>query len=832
MKLSAEQLATLSRLSDEWLDLPPSQRALWREEAIRQHPALAEAIAAMADDSSDSGMFPELTRVPRDHADEAAAFVAGAVLGPYRLVREIGVGGMGVVWLADQVDGHVSRTVALKLPLHHFAQQGLRTRFARERNILAALDHPNIAKLLDAGVTEAGQPYMAMQYVPGIAITAYCDKQNLDINARLKLFIELLQAVQHAHSNLVVHRDLKPGNILVTDDNRVMLLDFGIAKLLNIDTPDLSVDADTPMTEFAGSALTLDYASPEQVSGKPISTRSDIYSLGIVLYELLVGARPYRLRRSSKAALEEAVLSQDIQLPSSRAREIDAKNPHPGRGKFAKTFRGDLDAIVRKALHKEPEGRYATAQAFADDLQRWLRREPVSAQPDKFGYRVSRFLARYRQLIAVSSAVALALIVTTSVAVMQAIEAKHAAQAAQEETRKAQAVTTFLKDLFNTNTLNQIDPAAARKRTAEQLLNDGAKRIKDSLKDAPEQQIELLHTMVDLYYGMPSGDEMRLDLAKRSIDVAKAAFGEDSPQTIEEIARMANVAFGLQNEKEGLAALKLVQPRLKEFSSSSDKQLLKVAGRILDAQLNHESSLLIARQAESVYLSLPPHDFDYKRRWALARAYFNNFNFEDAERELIEATRLAEISGEQDNAELPLQYGRLLSMIGRYAEADVKFNAALAMERRSDDFLNDQFNDYVLELYARYLTSTSRAELAWLLATTGATTRSLQAVAPKAFADRFLLAKGRTLMSVGQIEKGLALINDWKKQMIAAHDSELATRFLLNDLIEVSIEFGRLLDTERDLDGLFKVLSKEDAVDTVGGQAFWRQKVTLHIAQR
>ena len=832
MKFSAEQLATLSKLSDEWLDLPPPQRAHWCDEAILQHPALAEAIAAMADDSSNSGMVPELTRVPTDQADEAAAFVAGEVLGPYRLVREIGVGGMGVVWLAEQVDGHVTRTVALKLPLHHFAQQGLRSRFARERNILAALDHPNIAKLLDAGVTEAGQPYMAMQYVPGIAITAYCDKQNLDVNARLKLFIELLQAVQHAHSNLVVHRDLKPGNILVTDDSRVMLLDFGIAKLLNIDTPGPSADADTPMTEFAGSALTLDYASPEQVSGKPISTRSDIYSLGVVLYELLTGKRPYRLRRSSKAALEEAVLEQHIQPPSSQTDSKGSERRDATPRALTNLLRGDLDAIVLKALAKSPHNRYATADAFSEDLQRWLRKEPVSAQRDKWTYRAHRLWARRWRLISASVFVALALITTAAVAVLQAAEAKRATQAAQSETRKAQAVTTFLKDLFNTNTLNQADPAAARKRTAEQLLDEGTKRIKDSLKDAPEQQIELLHTMIELYSSSPKFENI-LALAQQSMQIAKATYGARDPRALSEVANFAEKAIAYGRIDVGEAALTEVLPEIPRLVASHEENVRSAGANVLRVQLFFEESyrvkksLFTARQAEKVYATLPVSEFSYGRHHALGIAYLANFAFDEAEQHFKESNRLLALSGDLNGGPYPTRYGQLLALTGRYSEAESKFQTGLGAERQDEALKAKHLNEKALTIYSSFLSDTSRGVKALALAVAGTPDSVLSPQNASKSCEQFMLAKGQALIRIGLIESGLKCLDTWDAEMVDAKLTTIATSWAR---LRGMLELGRLEDAHLLLDKMGNLLESKEALATNDSRQYWHHRVAWLLA--
>ena len=268
---------------------------------------------------------------------------------------------MGAVWLAERIDGLIKRPVALKLPHPPHYNSHLRERFARERDILASLVHPNIGKLFDAGVTEAGQPYLGLEYIEGATITEYCDGMGLPVRNRLELFLQVLEAVQYAHSRLVIHRDLKPSNILVTSERQVVLLDFGIAKLLTDGKA-----KETELTQRGGAALTPDYASPEQIIGQAISTASDVYSLGIVLYELLTGERPYKLTRDSRGALEEAILAADPRIPSQVVTD-QAKAERRGSTpkKLAHTLAGDLDTIILKALKKRPGDRYPTVNAFA-----------------------------------------------------------------------------------------------------------------------------------------------------------------------------------------------------------------------------------------------------------------------------------------------------------------------------------------------------------------------------------------------------------------------------------------------------------------------------------
>jgi eukaryotic-like serine/threonine-protein kinase len=302
-----------------------------------------------------------------DFADEPDQ--PGDEVGPYRLIRELGAGGMATVWLAERSDGVLHRQVALKLP-HEGWTTRQAERMARERDILGTLEHPRIARLYDAGVTAEGRPWMAMECVDGVAIDTYCKGHELDVQQRLRLFVQVIDAVAHAHARLIVHRDLKPSNILVTPEGEVRLLDFGVAKLLAAgpDAGGLSLDAN--ITQRAGRAMTPDYASPEQIAGKPVGVATDLYSLGVVLYELLTGQRPYRLERQSAAALEEAILAIDVPRASVRVQ---------GDKALQRRLRGDLDTILAKALQKDPAQRYTSAEAFAADLQRHLDGEPVHA---------------------------------------------------------------------------------------------------------------------------------------------------------------------------------------------------------------------------------------------------------------------------------------------------------------------------------------------------------------------------------------------------------------------------------------------------------------------
>jgi len=386
----------LNELLDEALELPATQRERWLEDLEPRHAGLRSRLTSLLARSDDTSMRGFLGTLPiLVPSIETATEHSRTHAGPYRLLRRIGSGGMGAVWLAERTDGSVNRRVALKLPQGSWPVQGLAERLTRERDILAVLNHRHIARLYDAGVTDDGQPFLALEYVDGKPIDEYCREGAIDLRRRLRLFLQIAEAVAHAHAKLIVHRDLKPANILVTSDGHVRLLDFGIAKLLEH-------DGASKLTELSGRALTLNYAAPEQVAGEPVTIASDTYSLGVVLYELVTGMRPYQNANDSRRALEHAVLHQEPLRPS----DCIAERP------LRRAVRGDLDAIILKAMRKEPEARYPTVNAFAEDIVQFLSSKPVSAQRQTAWYRTRKFLTRNR---AASATMGLLLLVLSTV---------------------------------------------------------------------------------------------------------------------------------------------------------------------------------------------------------------------------------------------------------------------------------------------------------------------------------------------------------------------------------------------------------------------------------
>jgi Tol biopolymer transport system component len=405
MGLSIAQMTRMSRLLDEALPLDAAGRCVWLEALPEEHQDLAQVLRdalfpgdAELAEIEKLAALPELGAATDAKAPSETGLQIGARVGPYQLIRALGGGGMAEVWLARRADGAFRREVALKLPLVGRQRADLEQRFARERDILASLEHPHIARFYDAGVDPDGLPYLAMEYVEGCPLTEWCDAHRLGIRARLELFLQMLEAVQYAHAKQVIHRDLKPSNVLVTESGQVRLLDFGVAKLLEPDEPPL-----TELTNLHGRALTADYASPELLRGESVDARGDIYSLGVLLYELLTGVRPYRLKTAASIGLlEHAITAVEVKKPSTRLETDTVAARDTTAEKLARQLRGDLDAIALKALAKDPAWRYPSVAALAEDLRRHLAARPIKALPARFTDRLWKFVRRNGTVVGVT----------------------------------------------------------------------------------------------------------------------------------------------------------------------------------------------------------------------------------------------------------------------------------------------------------------------------------------------------------------------------------------------------------------------------------------------
>lgn len=529
--LSADNWQQVQDLLAAALDQPPDARPAFLDATCPDLPGLRAEVESLLRAYADAEGFLD----PLDDANTSALLAEGAALhtypqvGPYQVLRELGRGGMGVVYLAERADGHFEQHVAVKLIKRGMDSDAIEQRFLHERQILARLQHPGVARLLDGGVSDDGQPYFAMEYIDGQPLTDYCDAHRLGINERLQLFAQAADAVQYAHQNLVVHRDLKPSNILVTPDGRLKLLDFGIAKLLG-DTAD---DA----TRTSQRLLTPDYAAPEQVRGTSITTATDVYALGVVLYELLTGHRPHRFAERSAEAIAQAHDGAPPTKPStvigrpSEVRQPDgttttvssqaisqARATEPDR--LRRRLVGDLDGIVLKALRPEPAHRYASAEAFVADIRRHLAGLPVQAQQGTMRYRLVKFVRRHGMGVAASLLVVLSLvggIITTT------WQARQKAQ----EAAKATQVKDFTLSLFQT-----ADPFAAPTRdaihgdsiTARVLLDRGVARVDAELANQPEVQAEMLAMLGNVYAQL--GETASADpLLERALAIRQGTLG-------------------------------------------------------------------------------------------------------------------------------------------------------------------------------------------------------------------------------------------------------------------------------------------------------------------
>ncbi|MEK8031250.1 serine/threonine-protein kinase [Ideonella sp. DXS29W] len=522
--LTANDIAALSRLLDELLALPASDRPAWLaalQPSERHLEPILRDMLAEHDGARAPVMHGDLPAL--GEPQDANAPIPGERVGPYRLLRQIGQGGMGSVWLAERADGALTRQVALKLPRMAW-DAGLAARMARERDIGALLEHPHVARLYDAGVDELGRPYLAMEYIEGQAIDTWCAERGLGARERLSLFLQVVRAVAYAHARLVIHRDLKPANVLVSADGQAHLLDFGIARQLREpgagrvsqsgSVPPGEQPEPTQTTIELHRAHTPRYASPEQINGEPLTVQSDVYSLGVMLYELLTGRSPIIPKRASPGAVEDAVLQGDAPLASSRVQD-------PAK---ARALRGDLDAILAQAMQREPARRYATANALADDIERHLCGQAVQARPNDWRYRLGKLLRRHWLAFSLSGLGLAAVLSLAGVALLQAYRAQQAAE-------RARVVKDFVIDIFKLDTPGAAAGPMARELPIEFLLERGARLIEPRFAGQPELQAELLSVVAQVMLDMQAGN-LAIEYASRF----RSATANGSP---EERARAA-----------------------------------------------------------------------------------------------------------------------------------------------------------------------------------------------------------------------------------------------------------------------------------------------------
>lgn len=515
--------------------LPPEERSRHIRDACAREEEVP--LADSSDGHSLHGDPGESSWGAENDAADVVIDPAGERIGPYRIIRSLGQGGMGEVFLAERADEQFAQRVAIKLVRRGLLSRQLLSRLRLERQILATLDHPNIARLFDGGTTTDGTPYIVMEYIEGEPIDIYCDKNALSLRERLKLFQTVCSAVHRAHQNLIVHRDLKPSNILVTADGTPKLLDFGIAKILD----ERQTMHTLAVTHADYRMLTPEHASPEQIRGDPITTASDIYVLGVLLYELLCGCKPFTVKANRLADLERAICEDDAGTPSVAVSTVAATPAANVQGiavargltpaKLRRELRGDLDNIVGMAMRKEAQRRYSSVEQLAADVERYLGGLPILARADSRAYRAKKFIRRHSVVVSLSGAFVILLIGFTITTLVQShrigIErdvAQAQRAAAQSERERAEAVSSFLVDSFRL-----ADPSRSRGNqiTAKEILDAGATRISKELGGQPALQATLLDTIGSVYLSLDRPAEAR-PLVEQSLAIRRELFGENS----------------------------------------------------------------------------------------------------------------------------------------------------------------------------------------------------------------------------------------------------------------------------------------------------------------
>ena len=639
------QWQLIRRIFHEAVDLPPGERGDFVLRAAAGDESLRIEVESLlaSHDSAASFIEPPSDQVKAIVPDEDTADQIGRRVGSYKIVREIGRGGMGSVYLGARADDEFSKRAAIKLIRTGMNTDYVVRRFLSERQILANLDHPNIARLLDGGTNEDGLPYFVMEYVEGQPIREYCDTLRLSTDERLRLFGDVCSAVHYAHQNLVIHRDIKPGNILVTADGTVKLLDFGIAKLFGLGP------SRDETTQGAARVMTPAYASPEQVKGDPITTASDVYSLGVLLYELLTGHLPYRVASSSPIEIIQAICERQPDRPSTAVARVETiptgdgdttvkvtpESVSKARGsqpdKLRRELEGDLDNIVLKAMRKEPQRRYASAEQLSEDITRYLDGRPVIARKDTLGYRATKFIHRHKTGVAVAVLVAIALLSATIVTSWQARVARHATEKAEirfaEQRRLANSLMTEVQSSLSTDPYAASSPNAAP--TQRLLAQKSLEYLNNLAKDAGDDPTflgELAAAYITEGYfqswtlqdnpGALASYEKAIELFKRRVALdpdsfdAKRRLGDALGAKIESLSLMGRSEETLQVYAEKLA----VEREMVEAEPEDPKRIVRFAetnqgsGDILrslmrtdEANARFRTALELATQAISVF---------------------------------------------------------------------------------------------------------------------------------------------------------------------------------------------------------------------------------------
>jgi tetratricopeptide (TPR) repeat protein len=709
--ISIEDAQRIAELVKSALELPPEDRASFLDRECSGDPAMRAEIESLLQQQEGASRFiemPALHLAAKSFMREGA-FRIGQTIGDYEIISLIGSGGMGEVYLAE--DGQLHRKVAVKLVRRGMDSDDIIRHFKREEHLLASLNHPNIAQLYGSGLTADGVPFFVMEYVAGERLDQYCNDRKLETKERLQLFRKVCSAVTYAHQRLVIHRDLKPANVRVTAAGEPKLLDFGIAKLL-----------DSENAPSRGQTLTLqgvmtpEYASPEQVRGESMTTASDVYSLGVVLYELLTGHRPYRLTSRRPDELSRAIIEQEPTRPSSVVASASRRwsmgwKPMP-------QLRGDLDNIVLMAMRKEPSRRYSSVGQFSADIQRHLDGLPVVARKDTFTYRASKFIRRHRIAVAAAFLILLSLVGGIIATAWQA-------QAARHEKAKAEDVKDALVRMLNYSNPIVFSPQNNSQKTVKEILDETAKQLENGeFSNQPEIKVELEQIIAECYYGQ-GNYALASKHNQEYLDLHRKLYGENDIKTLAASERRAFMLFGegklTESEKHYRKILPLMRNEKRKGNIKAENlagaldnfgYLRRTQGDSKEAELSFRESLALRSQMPkvSLYIIGPT-------RSTLASTLADQGRFDEALQTAREAVAEYRQREETDTPNFSFTLTVLAGFLtekGDYAEADANLREAEAIQRKSLNpsslWLGDNLRNQAISYYeqGRYAESLSK----------------------------------------------------------------------------------------------------------------------------